>query len=302
MQKTKLLVTLCFILLFTSCNYKAGKDITEESSSPKPNIVIVYADNLGSADVSSYDATELNTPNIDRIALEGIKFNNGCAASPTCTPSRFSLLSGIYPFRSQKAKVLPGNAPLLLGVGKQTLPSMLHDARYFTGVVGKWHLRLGDENLNWNEEIKPGPREIGFDYSYIMAATNDRVLSFYIKNHVVNGLYSNDPLEVSYRENFGEEPTSKESPELLKLHPSHEHDQSIQNRISRMGYMRGGKAAFFINEDMTVDFLKESTKFINYHKDAPLFLFYNLHQPNVLRIPNQRFVGKSGLESRGDVI
>ena len=145
-----------------SCDTNTPKQIANS----KPNIVVIYADDLGYGDVSSYGSTELMTPNIDRIANEGIKFTNGYATSPTCTPSRFSMLSGIYPFRSPKAHVLPGNAPLLFELGKQTLPSMLHDAGYFTGVVGKWHLGLGDENMDWNKDVKPGPREIGFDYSY----------------------------------------------------------------------------------------------------------------------------------------
>ena len=302
MQITKHLVPLCLILILTSCGLKTKKNGVEVTANSKPNIVIIYADDLGYGDVSSYGATELSTPNIDRIANEGIKFTNGYATSPTCTPSRYSLLSGTYPFRSQKARVLAGNAPLLFEVGKQTLPSMLQDAGYFTGVVGKWHLGLGDENMNWNGEIKPGPLEIGFDYSYIMASTNDRVPSVYVKNHHVDGLDPNDPLEVSYRENFEGEPTGRENPELLKIHPSHGHDQSIHNGISRIGYMRGGKSALFIDEDMSDDFLKESTKFINDHKDKPFFLFYSLHQPHVPRVPHPRFAGKSGLGPRGDVI
>ncbi|GGW35837.1 sulfatase family protein [Arenibacter certesii] len=302
MQITKHLVPLCLILILTSCGLKTKKNGVEVTANSKPNIVIIYADDLGYGDVSSYGATELSTPNIDRIANEGIKFTNGYATSPTCTPSRYSLLSGTYPFRSQKARVLAGNAPLLFEVGKQTLPSMLQDAGYFTGVVGKWHLGLGDENMNWNGEIKPGPLEIGFDYSYIMASTNDRVPSVYVKNHHVDGLDPNDPLEVSYRKNFEGEPTGRENPELLKIHPSHGHDQSIHNGISRIGYMRGGKSALFIDEDMSDDFLKESTKFINDHKNKPFFLFYSLHQPHVPRVPHPRFAGKSGLGPRGDVI
>lgn len=268
----------------------------------KPNIVVIYADDLGYGDVSSYGSTELLTPNFDRIANEGIKFTNGYATSPTCTPSRFSMLSGIYPFRSKRARVLPGNAPLLFELGKQTLPSMLHEAGYFTGVVGKWHLGLGGENMNWNEEIKPGPREIGFDYSYVMASTNDRVPSVYVKNHHIDGLDPNDPIEVNYRKNFEGEPTGQANPELLKVHPSHGHNRSIHNGISRIGYMRGGKSALFIDEDMNDDFLKESVKFVNDHKDEPFFLFYSLHQPHVPRIPHPRFAGKSGLGPRGDVI
>ncbi len=112
------------ILLLISC----GSNPEKGTENTTPNIVIIYADDLGYGDVSSYGSTELITPNFDRIANEGIRFTNGYATSPTCTPSRFALLSGIYPFRTTRARVLPGNAPLLFEVGKQTLPSMLHDA------------------------------------------------------------------------------------------------------------------------------------------------------------------------------
>jgi arylsulfatase A-like enzyme len=291
-------VILSILISISSCKEIKDKNIQDQ----KPNIIIIYADDLGIGDVSSYGSTELLTPNIDRIADEGIKFTNGYATSPTCTPSRYSLLSGTYPFRKSGAQVLPGNAPLLFDLGKQTLPSMLHDAGYFTGVIGKWHLGLGDENLDWNGEVSPGPLEIGFDYSYVMASTNDRVPSVYVKNHSIVNLDPADPIEVSYKENFEGEPTGKENPEMLKVHPSHGHDMSIHNGISRIGFMKGGKKALFIDEDMADDFLLEAKNYITDHKNEPFFLFYSLHQPHVPRVPHPRFAGLSGLGPRGDVI
>jgi arylsulfatase A-like enzyme len=291
-------VILSILISISSCKEIKDKNIQDQ----KPNIIIIYADDLGIGDVSSYGSTELLTPNIDRIADEGIKFTNGYATSPTCTPSRYSLLSGTYPFRKRGAQVLPGNAPLLFDLGKQTLPSMLHDAGYFTGVIGKWHLGLGDENLDWNGEVSPGPLEIGFDYSYVMASTNDRVPSVYVKNHSIVNLDPADPIEVSYKENFEGEPTGKENPEMLKVHPSHGHDMSIHNGISRIGFMKGGKKALFIDEDMADDFLLEAKNYITDHKNEPFFLFYSLHQPHVPRVPHPRFAGLSGLGPRGDVI
>ena len=300
MRYLKVVTIISVITCLWSC--KNQQKEVEEQLDERPNIVVIYADDLGYGDVSSYGSTELLTPNFDRIANEGIKFTNGYATSPTCTPSRYALLAGEYPFRRAKARVLPGNAPLLFELGKQTLPSMLHDAGYFTGVVGKWHLGLGDENLNWNAKVAPGPLEIGFDYSYIMASTNDRVPSVYVENHSIVGLDINDPIEVSYKENFPGEPTGKENPEMLKMLFSHGHDMSVHNGISRIGFQRGGKSALFIDEDMSDDFLRESIKFVNDHKDEPFFLFYSLHQPHVPRVPHPRFAGKSGLGARGDVI
>lgn len=302
MKLSNKILGLIFLIVFISCKDDSKKESAKNIKQNHPNIVIIYADDLGFGDVSSYGSTELLTPNIDRIANEGIRFTNGYATSPTCTPSRYSLLSGTYPFRTKRAQVLPGNAPLLFQLGKQTLPSMLQKAGYKTGVVGKWHLGLGDENMDWNGKIAPGPLEIGFDYAYVMASTNDRVPSVYVENHKVVGLTEEDPIFVSYQKNFEGEPTGKEHPKLLKVHPSHGHDMSIHNGISRIGYMKGGKSALFIDEDMNDDFLRESISYVNKNKDNPFFLFYALHQPHVPRIPHPRFAGKSGLGPRGDVI
>lgn len=296
------ILNIVLILFLLGCKQDSKKTSENNNNKKHPNIVVIYADDLGFGDVSSYGSTELLTPNIDRIANEGIRFTNGYATSPTCTPSRYSLLSGTYPFRTKRAQILPGNAPLLFELGKQTLPSMLQQAGYKTGVVGKWHLGLGDANMNWNGKIAPGPLEIGFDYAYIMASTNDRVPSVYVENHSVVGLTKEDSIYVSYKKNFEGEPTGRDHPELLKVHPSHGHDMSIHNGISRIGFMKGGKSALFIDEDMSDDFLRESIKYINKNKDNPFFLFYALHQPHVPRAPNPRFVGKSGLGPRGDVI
>ncbi len=300
MRKCQIL-TIVIAFLFFSCKPKAKKDNTT-TVERLPNIVIIYADDLGLGDVGSYGSKVLQTPNFDRLANEGIRFTNGYATSPTCTPSRYALLSGTYPFRKQNARVLPGNAPLLFELGKQTLPSMLDQAGYATAVVGKWHLGLGEENMDWNGDIAPGPLEIGFEHAFIMASTNDRVPTVYVEGHSVVGLNPDDPLEVNYQENFPGEPTGKENPEMLKLLPSHGHDMSVHNGISRIGYMRGGKHALFIDEEMSDLFLEKAINFTNNNTEQPFFLFYALHQPHVPRVPNPRFAGKSGLGPRGDAI
>jgi len=294
-----------FSILILSCQSKNKSNPSlDKINNSKPNIVIIYADDLGFGDLSLYGATEISTPNIDRIGREGIKFNNGYASSPTCTPSRYSLLSGTYPFRKKNAKILPGNAPFLFDLEKQTLPSMLKRAGYTTGICGKWHLGLGGADLDWNKEIHPSPNEIGFDYSFIMASTNDRVPSVYVRNHNVVGLDPSDPLKVSYKKNFEGEPTGKSNPEMLKIFPSkgHGHNNSIHNGISRIGYMKGGKSALFTDENIGYDYLREAKNFIVKNRDKPFFLFYSLHQPHVPRVPSTPFVGKSGLGPRGDVI
>jgi len=273
-------------------------------SSKHPNIVVMYADDLGFGDVSCYGATALDTPNIDRLASEGVIFYQGYATAATCTPSRYSLLTGSYSWRNERAHILPGDAPLIIDPGTATLPAVLKEAGYTTGVVGKWHLGIGEGNQNWNEPLPLTPLDIGFDYSYIMAATNDRVPCVYLDGRDVVGLDPSEPIEVEYDKNkpFPGLPTGKDNPELLKMMFHHGHDMSIVNGVSRIGYMRGGEAALWVDEDMADVFLDKAVSFVEKNKDGPFFLYYAFHQPHVPRLPHPRFVGRTGLGPRGDAI
>ena len=273
-------------------------------SARHPNIVVMYADDLGFGDVSCYGATALDTPNIDRLASEGLMFHHGYATAATCTPSRYSLLTGSYSWRNERAHILPGDAPLIIDPDTSTLPSVLKQAGYTTGVVGKWHLGIGEGNQNWNEPLPLTPLDIGFDYSYIMAATNDRVPCVYLDGRDVVGLDPSDPIEVEYDKNkpFPSLPTGKDNPELLKMKFHHGHDMSIVNGVSRIGYMRGGEAALWVDEDMADVFLEKAISFVAENKDNPFFLYYAFHQPHVPRLPHPRFVGSTGLGPRGDAI
>ncbi len=269
----------------------------------KPNIVLIYADDLGYGDVSANGSKTIKTPNMDRIAKDGLRFTAGYATSATCTPSRYSLMTGEYAWRQKGTGILPGDAALIIKPGRTTLPSILQKAGYKTGAVGKWHLGLGDKEIDWNGDIKPGPNEIGYDYSYIMAATADRVPCVFVENHRVVGLDPKDPIEVNYTKNFPSEPTGKENPELLtKQKPSHGHDMSIVNGISRIGFMKGGKAALWKDEDMADIFTGKAVQFMEKNKAQPFFLYFGLHDPHVPRVPHPRFVGKSGMGARGDAI
>ncbi len=274
-----------------------------DSAEPvKPNVILIYADDLGYGDLSCYGATAVRTPNIDRLAREGLRFTDAHTTSSTCTPSRYSMLTGEYAWRRRGTGVLPGNAPLIIEAGRVTMASVLQKAGYKTGVVGKWHLGLGDTNLDWNAAIKPGPLELGFDYCFLMPATGDRVPCVYVENHRVIGLDPNDPLKVSFGEYIGDEPTGKKNPELLRVHPSHGHDFSIVNGVSRIGYQSGGKAARWDDETMADVYVQRASAFIERNKSAPFLLYFSTHDIHVPRVPHARFAGKSSMGARGDVI
>lgn len=268
----------------------------------KPNIVFIYLDDLGYGDLSCYGAIAIKTPNIDALANGGVRFTNGYATSATCTPSRYGLLTGVYPWRNKDAKILPGSAPLLIGKEQLTIPKMLKEKGYQTAVVGKWHLGLGTGIVDWNQQLDAGPNDVGFDYSYIMAATQDRVPTIYIENGKVVNLDSKDPIVVNYDKNFPGQPTGKENPELLSMKWHHGHNSSIVNGIPRIGYVSGGASANWSDVDLADHFLAKAQTYVKSHKAEPFFLYYALNQPHVPRTPNPRFVGKSGMGPRGDVI
>ena len=296
--------TLLFvaITLLSGCKTKEEQKVVEEEKSELPNIVIIYADDLGYGEMGAYGATELETPNLDKLANGGMRFTKGYAASATCTPSRYALLTGTYPWRNKSAKILAGTAPLIIDTAQMTIPKMLRQQGYHTGIVGKWHLGLGNGNVDWNQKIAPGPNEVGFDQSYIMAATQDRVPTVYIQNGKVVKLDPKDPIEVDYENNFPGEPTGKDNPELLKLKWHHGHNNSIVNGIPRIGFMKGGESAKWVDEDMADNFLLEAQKYVAENKNNPFFLYYALQQPHVPRTPHPRFEGASGMGARGDVI
>lgn len=293
MKKSALSLVPALALASVSCSEKQQD----------PNILLIVADDLGLGDVSAYGSRTISTPNIDRLADNGIRFTNGYATSATSTPSRYALFTGMYPWRNAEAKILPGDAPLLIDTQMPTMPKMLQAEGYQTAAIGKWHLGMGDGHTDWNKPITPSANSVGFDYTCLIAATNDRVPTVYVENGLVEGLEADDPIYVSYKENFEGEPTALTHPEMMKMKWYDGHFNSIVNGIPRIGFMKGGHKARWVDEDMADYFLGKVKKYLdNRDKDKPFFLYYGLHQPHVPRAPHQRFVGSTDMGPRGDAV
>jgi arylsulfatase A-like enzyme len=294
-----------------SAAVQPGNLPTGDSVRP-PNIIVIMADDIGYGDLSCYGATAIETPRLDRLATGGLRFVNGYCSASTCTPTRYSFLTGNYAFRTPGTGVAPPNGPAIIQPGTPTLASLLRQAGYRTGVIGKWHLGLGPRELahpdlgrpgpDWNGELKPGPLEIGFDSCFLLPTTNDRVPQVYVQDHHVLNLDPNDPLWVGNEKPSDDHPTGVSHRQTLKMDWSHGHNQTIHNGISRIGFYTGGQTARFRDEDLADKWIEKSCEFIESNRERPFFLFFASHDNHVPRIPHERFQGKSGLGFRGDAI
>lgn len=283
-----------------------GSAVAAES---RPNVVFIYGDDVGYGDVGAYGSKLIPTPNIDQLAAEGIMFTDGHCSAATCTPSRFSMLTGVHGFR-HGVRILAPNAPMSIPTNILTLPKLFKKAGYDTAVVGKWHLGIGDGKtpVDWNSEVKPGPLELGFDYSFLLPSTNDRVPCVYLEDYRVVNLDPNDPLYVGKLPEGAKStvyPDGKKDPAAMTYYKStHGHNSSVINGIGRIGKMWGGKSALWNDETMADEFVKQAKKYISSKKgsEKPFFLYFASQDIHVPRAPHPRFHGKTTLGYRGDAM
>lgn len=294
----------CILPLACFSGLAAHAGGTKQNTS-KPNVILIYADDLGYGDLECYGAKNIETPHVNRLASEGIRFTNAHATAATSTPSRYSLLTGEYAWRKPGTDIAAGNAGMIIRPEQYTMADIFKSSGYATGAFGKWHLGLGDKTAqqDWNAPLPTALGDLGFDYSYIMAATADRVPCVFIENGQVANYDPSAPIEVSYTHNFPGEPTGKDNPELLyNLKPSNGHNMSIVNGISRIGFMKGGGKALWKDENIADSITAHAVSFIEQHKDEPFFMYFATNDVHVPRFPHDRFRGKNPMGLRGDAI
>ena len=301
-MKTKLLVGLgVSTSLLSACGSKQQEEVKQ------PNVIFIVADDLGYGDLSCYGAKRVQTPNVDRLSAEGLRFTDAHAVASTSTPSRYSLFTGHYSWRRNDTGIATGDAGMVIRPEQTTVADIFKAAGYTTGAIGKWHLGLGDKagTQDWNGFVSPGPQDLGFDYSYLMAATGDRVPCVWMENQRVANYDPEAPIQVSYKTPFPGEPLGKDHPEMLtklKPSPNHGHVMAIVNGISRIGYMKGGGKALWEDENIADTIAAKAVQFIERQKEKPFFLYVGTNDIHVPRYPHERFRDKSGMGYRGDAI
>ena len=292
-------------LLLPTLSMAAATIAAAQTDAARPNVILLVADDLGYGDLSCYGAERVATPNVDDLAACGVRFTDAHAVASTSTPSRYSLLTGEYCFRQPGTDIATGDAGMIISPEKYTLADMFKSQGYTTAAIGKWHLGLGSQTgrQDWNGKLDEHLADLGFDYHYIMAATADRVPCVWIENGRVANYDASAPISVSYSKNLAGEPTGAANPELLtKLRPSHGHNQSIVNGISRIGYMKGGGKALWKDENIADSIAAHAVAFIEEHQESPFFMYLCTNDVHVPRWPHDRFRGQSPMGLRGDAI
>jgi arylsulfatase A len=268
----------CALLSAVCCTFACvGFATAEPARTPLPNIVFVLCDDLGYGDPGCYNkASKVPTPNMDRLALQGMRFTDAHTPSAVCTPTRYGLLTGRYCWRtSLKRGVLNGTSPALIEPGRTTVASLLKQRGYHTACIGKWHLGLGtDKETDYTKALKPGPNAAGFDYFFGIPASLDMPPYVYVENETVT-----------------EKPTATIA-------------SSEDQRKGGKGFWRGGPIApgfkhaevLPLTTDKAVAFIQKQSA------DKPFFLYFALTAPHTPWLPVKEFEGKSGAGPYGDFV
>lgn len=263
-----------------------------------PNVVLIFADDLGYGDVGCYGATKVETPNIDRLAAEGRRFTDAHSTSAVCTPSRYGLLTGEYPHRKGIWGPCSHTAPLLIDTEKLTLAQLFKDKGYATSCFGKWHLGFGRGKTDWNQPLRPGPLELGFDDYFGVPKVNSGFPYVFVENDRILGWDPEDPLV------FGKPPFSPT--------PTFPVETAGRKSPNRFG---GAKRAheLYDDEKIATVLTERAVDWIEKHirggdgenapaATAPFFLYLpttNIHHPCT---PAPRFKGTSQCGLYGDFI
>lgn len=268
----------------------------------RPNMLILMADDLGWGDVGAYGGS-IPTPNIDRLAARGVRFTSGYSSASTCTPTRFSLLTGTYAFRQKGTGVAPPNSPSIIRPDTVTMADTLHGVGYRTAILGKWHLGLGDApGPDWNGRLRPGPLDLGFDHCLLLPTTNDRVPQVLVEDDRVLHLDARDPLWVGDKSPSSDHPDGITHRASLTMDWSHGHNGTIHNGVSRIGYYTGGEKARFRDEDLSDLWIAECRRWLAQEREKPFLLHVHSHAIHVPRVVHERFQGVTPNGPRGDAI
>jgi len=166
----------------------------------RPNVVVILADDFGYGSLTCYGGKGLETPNLDRLAREGRRFTSAYATGSVCSPTRYALMTGRYYWRTnvKDGEVLSGNAPLHIETDRPTLASIAKGKGYRTAAFGKWHLGLGsNQRTDWDQPLKPGPLEIGFDHFFGMGSNPWSGPHSFINDHEVTGRVPGESIVVT---------------------------------------------------------------------------------------------------------
>jgi arylsulfatase A-like enzyme len=249
----------------------------EQQSLSHPNIIIVLADDLGYGDVGAFNPqSKIPTPALDSIAKAGMIFTDAHTSSSVCTPTRYSLLTGRYNWRTTlKRGVLWGESPPLIRQGRLTLPGLLQKANYHTAFMGKWHLgwdwaRDPEGAIDFSQPIANGPTTVGFDYAFGHSASLDIPPYVYVENGQPTAI----PKQKTVNEDY-------------------------------QGFWREGwTAPDFVHEEVTPELFQRSIQYIRERAEhtEPFFLYLALPSPHTPILPTGAWQGKSGLNPYGDFV